>query len=200
MSRRRGLTPEDRSLWSKVAASASPLRPERRQAPAVPARAEPAPTRASGAPPPAPFEVKPFSLGELAPRPATSATLGPAPAEVLARNPVRMDAKTHKRMTRGRLHPEARLDLHGMTLAVAQPELTRFILASHAQGRRLVLVITGKGKPGGPDAPLPVRPGALRHHVPHWLHRPPLAGLVLQVTAAHQRHGGEGAYYVYLRR
>jgi DNA-nicking Smr family endonuclease len=36
--------------------------------------------------------------------------------------------------------------------------------------------------------------------VPGWLHLPPLGPAVLQVTEAHQRHGGSGAYYVYLRR
>ena len=87
-----------------------------------------------------------------------------------------------------------------MTLNVAQPALTRFILNARTSGLRLVLVITGKGRQGGPDAPLPVRPGALRHNVPHWLHMPPLDQLVLQVKPAHRRHGGEGAYYVYLRR
>jgi DNA-nicking Smr family endonuclease len=29
---------------------------------------------------------------------------------------------------------------------------------------------------------------------------PPLSTAVLQVTQAHLRHGGGGAYYVYLRR
>lgn len=109
-----------------------------------------------------------------------------------------MDPKTHRRMAKGKMAPEARLDLHGLTLAAAHPELIRFILSSHADGRRLVLVITGKGK--GDHGPLPTRPGALRHQVPHWLHMPPLAPVVQQVTAAHHRHGGEGAYYVYLRR
>ena len=71
---------------------------------------------------------------------------------------------------------------------------------AHERGLRHVLVITGKGRAGGPDAPLPVRPGALRHAVPHWLHMPPLSAAVLQVTPAHRRHGGDGAYYVYLRR
>lgn len=109
-----------------------------------------------------------------------------------------MDAKAYKRMTRGKIRPEARLDLHGMTLAEAFPELIRFILTCHANGLRLVLVITGKGR--GEHGPLPTRPGALRHQVPYWLHRVPLASAVQQVTAAHYRHGGDGAYYVYLRR
>lgn len=133
------------------------------------------------------------------PRPAT-AVLAPGPAERLAAQPVRMDHKTHRRMSRGKVAPEARIDLHGMTLAVAEPALAGFVLKQHAAGRRLVLVITGKGRPGTAEAPLPVRPGALRHYVPLWLQRPPLSGVVLQVTPAHLRHGGQGAYYVYLRR
>ena len=144
--------------------------------------------------------MQPFRLGEQVAPAKTSTSLGASPAQALQQQPVRMDAKTHKLMAKGRLSPEARLDLHGMTLAQAQPELTRFILTCHTSGLRLVLVITGKGKPGGSDAPLPVRPGALRHHVPNWLHRAPLAPVILQVRAAHHRHGGEGAYYVYLRR
>jgi DNA-nicking Smr family endonuclease len=111
-----------------------------------------------------------------------------------------MDKKAHGRMLRGRSRPEARIDLHGMTLAQAQPELVRFILSAHAAGLRLVLVITGKGKRRDEPGPIPPRVGALRHEVPHWLHRPPLAPLVLQVASAHVKHGGDGAYYVYLRR
>lgn len=120
------------------------------------------------------------------------------PAQTLAAAELRMDAKTHRRMNQGKLRPEARLDLHGMTLAAAQPELVHFVMSCHAGGLRLVLVITGKGR--GDHGPLPTRPGALRHQVPHWLHCAPLSRLVQQVQAAHFRHGGEGAYYVYLRR
>jgi DNA-nicking Smr family endonuclease len=40
----------------------------------------------------------------------------------------------------------------------------------------------------------------LRHQVTQWLTTPPLAQLVLQISEAHLRHGGGGAYYVYLRR
>jgi DNA-nicking Smr family endonuclease len=36
--------------------------------------------------------------------------------------------------------------------------------------------------------------------VPDWLTRPPLAALVLEVAPANLRHGGDGAFYVYLRR
>ena len=111
-----------------------------------------------------------------------------------------MDAKVFGKMTRGKLAPEARIDLHGMTLAQAHPELIRFILNAHAAGMRLVLVITGKGKHKDDFGPIPQRMGALRHSVPQWLRLPPLGPVVLQVSEAHLRHGGSGAYYIYLRR
>jgi DNA-nicking Smr family endonuclease len=111
-----------------------------------------------------------------------------------------MDRKTFGRMTRGKLKPEARIDLHGMTLDRAHGALTRFILSAHANGKRLVLVITGKGKDRDDAGPIPVRYGVLKHQVPHWLTTPPLSSAVLQVMPAHISHGGGGAYYVYLRR
>ncbi|MDY6859138.1 MAG: Smr/MutS family protein [Pseudomonadota bacterium] len=103
-------------------------------------------------------------------------------------------------MKRGKLSPEARIDLHGMTVAQAHPALTSFILRAHADGKRLVLVITGKGKRAEDDGPIPVRRGVLKHQVPHWLTSPPLGSAVLQITPAHAKHGGTGAYYVYLKR
>jgi DNA-nicking Smr family endonuclease len=111
-----------------------------------------------------------------------------------------MDAKAFGRLTRGKLAPQARIDLHGMTLAEAQPRLTGFVLGAQAQGLRLVLVITGKGRRVADDGPIPHRHGVLRHQVPIWLAQGPLAPAVLQVAEAHQRHGGGGAFYVYLRR
>jgi DNA-nicking Smr family endonuclease len=111
-----------------------------------------------------------------------------------------MDAKAFSRLTRGKLSPEARIDLHGMTLAEAEPELTRFVLDSYARGCRLVLVITGKGRPAQDHGPIPQRTGVLRQQLPVWLSREPLRSLVLQIAEAHLKHGGGGAFYVYLRR
>jgi DNA-nicking Smr family endonuclease len=114
--------------------------------------------------------------------------------------PVQMDAKDYGRMIKGKLKPESRLDLHGMTMAEAHPELVAFILGAQAVGKRLVLVITGKGKERDEGYAIPVRHGILRHQVPQWLALPPMAQAILQVTPAHLKHGGHGAYYVYLRR
>lgn len=187
MTRRR-LSPEEADLWQTVARSARPLHNPHLPLPEVPS------------PPPAPEPKHPalpriphFHLGERAPA-ARPHDLAPP----LAAAPLRMDARTHARMTRGKLAPEARLDLHGMTLAEAHPELIRFLMSAQDQGLRLVLVITGKGKAMFEPVPRPT--GALRHQLPHWLRLPPLNHIVLQVTEAHLKHGGTGAFYVYLRR
>jgi len=112
-----------------------------------------------------------------------------------------MDPGLHRAMTRGKLDPDARIDLHGMTLAQAHSALTGFLLGAHARGNRLVLVITGKGRKADDHAaPLPARHGVLKHEVPGWLRSGVLAPLVLQVREAHRTQGGAGAYYVYLKK
>ena len=195
MSRRRKLSPEERELWQKVAASARSLRPEKRNhAETLPAPA-PEVTPKKTRP-----DVRDFRIGQSAPDYAFRHDLAPSIAEGLERQPVLMDRKAHRNMTRGKLEPEARIDLHGMTLAQAHPAMTRFILSAHDRGCRLVLVITGKGKRGFDEGPIPQRQGVLRHQVPQWLRMPPLGAVVMQVSPAHLKHGGAGAYYVYLRR
>lgn len=193
MPRRRSLSPEEADLWRSVARSARPMHAQRLHLPEPPPPSEPPPL-AHARP-----RLSPFSLGEKHRSPERR-DLVPALTERLGEAPLRMDANTHARMTRGKLVPEARIDLHGMTLAEAHPELIRFILNAQSQGLRLVLVITGKGKRRDDSGPIPQRVGALRHQVPHWLHLPPLGPAVLQVSEAHLKHGGGGAYYVYLRR
>lgn len=194
MSRRRTLRPDEEELWQAVARTAKPM-----HAPALHRKPEPAPVvpRKPADPPPMSFQR--FRVGEKT-HPGPMHDILPPLAERLATAPLRMDAKTHDRMSRGKLSPEARVDLHGMTVAEAHAELIRFILNAWSDGLRLVLVITGKGKPGPDHGPIPIRYGVLKHQVPTWLHIPPLGPCILQVTEAHLRHGGAGAYYVYLRR
>lgn len=194
--RKRGLSDEDRALWHRVAESVTPRLP--------------APPASETAPPPKPVIAKtpappragvpPFRVGEAAAASGPAHDLSPGIAERIARAPVSMDRKAFGRLKRGKLQPEARIDLHGMTQAQAHPALTRFIQEAHARGLRLVLVITGKGKAREVPGPMPVPVGVLKHQVPHWLNTGPLRPHVLQIAEAHLKHGGSGAYYVYLRR
>lgn len=191
----RGLRPDEVNLWEKVVEKASPLHPQR------PVRAEkealPKPKMHLSA---ESHPVPRFRIGDTAQSVSPRHDIAPSIGEHLASQPVAMDRKRYAKLKRGRLNPEARIDLHGMTIAQAHPALLRFILAAVADERRLVLVITGKGKSKPDYGPIPERHGVLRHQVPHWLHSAPLKAHVLQISEAHIRHGGQGAYYVYLRR
>jgi DNA-nicking Smr family endonuclease len=194
MSRRR-LRPEELDLWHRVM----------RKTEALPGRPAPKPPeaakRAAAVTPTAPRAPVPaFSLGQKALPRSEQHSLHHSTAERLQSDGVAMDNRAFTRLRRGKLEPEARIDLHGMTLDQAHPELSRFILTAQARGLRLVLVITGKGLREDPYDPMPRRRGVLKTQVPMWLKMAPLAPAVLQISEAHRKHGGGGAYYVYLKR
>lgn len=191
MSRRK-LTQDEVALWRKVADATQRLHPERTRH-ELP-HPKPKPTKA-------PHPHRPdFQIGARSAVWMPGHDLMPGISDRMARQPVQMDRKKFGKMKRGKVLPEGRIDLHGMTTDQAHPALTGFILRAQAEGKRLVLVITGKGKTRPDDGPIPTRRGVLKHQVPQWLSLPPLRSAVLQVAEAHVRHGGSGAYYVYLRR
>jgi len=206
---RRGLSADEAALWAQVTTQVRPLDAAdgrdaggaevSRQALMGPAPG-PEPATDPAAPAPEnPHRIGSFRIGcRAAPAPERH-DRGEDVAAALARHAPAVDGRTQARLKRGKLRPEARLDLHGMTLASAHPALSGFIRDAHARNLRLVLVITGKGREGGAGTPAQ-HVGVLRRQVPHWLRQAPLAPLVVQITPAHRRHGGEGAYYVYLRR
>jgi DNA-nicking Smr family endonuclease len=101
---------------------------------------------------------------------------------------VGLDTRTLEKLRNGQMPIEGRIDLHGLSQARAHAALNRFILEAYAEGKRCVLVITGKGA------------GVLKSAAPEWLAQEPLGAAVLKVQSAQPRHGGEGALYVYLRR
>jgi DNA-nicking Smr family endonuclease len=195
MARRRTLHPEELELWLSVARSAKPMHSNDAGQKLVLPPLTATPQLKKPTPQPLPL----FSLGENA-RTSAAHRIAPSLRDSLSNAPLQMDAKAFGKMTRGKLLPEARIDLHGMTLSEAHPELIHFVLNAQSAGLRLILVITGKGKLGPDHGPIPQRMGALRHQVPQWLRLPPIGPAVLQVAEAHLKHGGAGAYYVYLRR
>lgn len=183
----RRLRPEEEQLWRKIADTANPLNTR-------PDPIKPTPKFKPTPESPTPKPMPKFRVGEKASPPSTDTRISPP------EHPLRMDRKTFTRMKRGKTNPESRIDLHGMTVDVAHSALLAFLLRSHAQGKRLVLVITGKGRASDDTNALPGQTGILRRQVPHWLEQPPLRQIILQTAPAHQRHGGSGALYVYLRR
>lgn len=198
MSKRK-LSKDEETLWKKVAQTADPLHVSRKSFQTEVEQAPLLPREATVTSDPAPLPAFEIGSNQRGAAPVGN-NLAPTLSERLSDAPVQMDQKAFQRLKRGKLFPEARIDLHGMTLDQAHPALIGFIMRSYGEGKRLVLVITGKGKHRDDGGPIPVRFGVLKHQVPQWLRMAPIAGMVLQVTEAHGKHGGAGAYYVYLRR
>ncbi|CAN7175666.1 Smr/MutS family protein [Pararhizobium sp. LjRoot235] len=179
MARIRKLTSEDRILWGKVARTTRPL-PGRMDELAE--FEEPVP-EAEKLPPPGIREGK--SLAE---------SFGGAP-EAVKRPRVHhpLEKPVKRKLAKGHLPIEARIDLHGMIQNEAHGFLLHFLLRAHERGLRHVLVITGKGTSLGSD-------GALKRAVPMWFSLPEFRMLISSYEPAARNHGGEGALYVRLSK
>ena len=172
----------DFHLWDDVARTVLPLKPRRRVRPA----ALPLPPPASPPPKRPRIVTMPSYQSPNAP--------GSAPIGVI-------EPKLRKRLGRGRITIDGTLDLHGMRQDEAHGALVRYLHARAARGDRTILVITGKGlKKVNGDPTTIVERGVLRTMLPIWLSAPDLKPLVAGWDQSAQSHGGEGAWYVRLRR
>ena len=170
----RGLAPEERALWAKVAASVKPL--HRAALPDLAAVRAPV--------------VRPVAALRVRPAPST----GTAPA---SRSNDGLDGSWDRRLARGLVRPDLTIDLHGHSLATAHAALDRRLEQAFASGARVVLLITGK--PPSSER-RPIARGAIRAAVGDWLQASRHAGGIAAIRGAHPRHGGTGALYLILRR
>lgn len=191
--------PDDLALWHHTARSITPLKKAKARVPEVGAPGEakpkpqPAPAR-TAAP-----KVQPQAHAPKTPPPAPRAALPKAPPPL-----VPIERRKHRRIARGHVEIDARLDLHGLRQADAERRLRTFLLRARADGLRTVLIITGKGTERDSDdhhaAMERSARGVLRRSVPLWLEAPELRDCVAGIAPAHIRHGGSGALYIHLRK
>jgi DNA-nicking Smr family endonuclease len=182
------VSPDDAALWRHVAASAKPLPKKAATPPPPPAVAKPTP----------PTKARP-----LATRLKPQAPMSAARAVPQATSPgAGIDKRTGNRLRRGEMTIEARLDLHGMTAKEAHRAAHDFLIRAHAAGKRCVLVVTGKGARADRDMGEIMAPqrGVLRAEFPRWLGQAGLREIIVSSTPATPRDGGDGAFYVLLRR
>ena len=102
-----------------------------------------------------------------------------------------IDRTSARRMQRGQMPIEDRLDLHGLSQEQAQKEVKAFIDSAVQKNFRHVLIITGKGRDGH---------GILREKVPDWLKSAPLCYQLNAISYAQPKDGGKGALYIRLKR
>ncbi|MGV8937627.1 MAG: Smr/MutS family protein [Allorhizobium sp.] len=173
------LSTEDRILWGKVARSTRPIA-----------------GRLEGL---WEFEaafVEPEVPAAVAPKQGLVANLDkdkPKDAKKPSGQHHPLEKPVMRKLSRGHLALEARIDLHGMFQSEAHAILLDFLIRAHERGLRHVLIITGKGSSMGSD-------GALKRAVPLWFSKPEFRYLISSYENAARQHGGEGALYVRLSR
>jgi DNA-nicking Smr family endonuclease len=191
------LSSEEHELWEHTARSIEPIKGKKGRVHAALEDADGVPPRSGKHEPPKPAAAKHKPVAP--PPPSRVAPPPPAPA------PISLERRKARKLSSGRIEIEGRIDLHGMRQSEAHVALIRFLQRGYVDGRRWVLVITGKGAPQrtAHDEKLEregFERGVLRRNVPRWLSEPDLAPIVIGFTTAAIKHGGEGALYVHLRK
>ena len=126
--------------------------------------------------------------GQLKTKPSPDKT---KPADFRLGETSGIDRTSARRMQRGKVPIEDRLDLHGLSQEQAQKEVKAFIGSAMEKNFRHVLIITGKGRDGH---------GILREKVPEWLKDAPLCYYLNAISYAQPKDGGKGALYIRLKR
>ena len=174
------LTADDRILWGKVARSTRPMPGRMRDIEEFEASLlEAADDKAAEKQAPAPAAIGTITQDK--------------PSKLASSRHHPLEKPVKKKLAKGRLELEARIDLHGLFQSEAHSMLLSFIIRAHERGLRHVLVITGKGSSMGSD-------GALKRAVPLWFSKPEFRHLISSYETSAQKHGGEGALYVRLSR
>ena len=213
--RNRTLAAGERALWEQVARTTTPIAPQKKSG-REPANLtnedlnggglESADTPVPDLPPKRPAFVPDETLRLL--RPSASKPSGSKISLHLlddeigpvGRPEAGLDRRTSDRLRRGNREPDARIDLHGMTAERAHRACLQFLATELGRGSRVVLVITGKGGRGGSSNSGTRCKGVLKAALPGWLRASPLGHSIVGIYEANPRHGGGGAFYVYLKR
>ncbi len=199
MSKRR-LTPREHRMWQRVSKSVKPIHPHRPEPepgeepppadiPKVPDAEKTAkPKRMHGRTHATSDDLEKLIGGFSSPRMAEKARRSTNQRETSGEP---ADRGAEKRVRRGRVPFGSTLDLHGHTQMSGRSTLLQFVAWHRSQGESSVLVITGKGRDGE---------GILRRRFLDWIAEPEFRVHVSGYARANQKHGGEGAFYLFLKK
>ena len=109
------------------------------------------------------------------------------------------NVKAKQKLKKGQLKIEEQCDLHGCTEDQARHQLFRFVKEAQNSGKKLVLVITGKGKNSQNSLSFGNQ-GILKQRVPGWLNSDKFTPYVISHFPANKNQGGDGALYVRIRK
>jgi DNA-nicking Smr family endonuclease len=103
-----------------------------------------------------------------------------------------------RRIKNGKIIIEGTLDLHGLSLKEAESMLRLYVGDGLRQKKRLLLIITGKGSNSKPN--IHGKTLTIKSELKNWLSDSFYSDKVQYISKALDRHGGEGAYYFFLKK
>ena len=95
------------------------------------------------------------------------------------------------------------LDLHGLTLDEANDKVQRFIINSHSENINKLIIVTGKGlhSENEKDPYVSKDYGILKYSVPEFIkNNTDLMEKINEFKDADLKDGGDGAFYIYLKK
>ena len=95
------------------------------------------------------------------------------------------------------------IDLHGFTLDEANKNIEKFIFDSYLNNVSKIIVVTGKGlhSKNENDPYISKDLGILKYSVPEYINKnSDLMKMIIDIKEAKIQDGGEGAFYIYLKK
>ena len=111
---------------------------------------------------------------------------------------IQVEKNKLRRIKSGKINIEATIDLHGFSLKEAEMRLQLFVAKSFKQNKRFLLIITGKGKNSRPNNY--GKTHTIKSELKKWLSGNFYRDKVQYISKALDAHGGDGAYYFFLKR
>ena len=169
------ISEQDANLWNEFSAGVKRKKPTAKIEVKTPEAKIPTPQKKVAKPVPAmPVAAKPVVA-----RPIPPLRIGQQGG---------VDSALFRKLKRGNIRIESRLDLHAMTREQAWRQVSQWIPQCRNNDKRCLLLVTGKGT------------GALQSSVPLFLNHIEIRSSVLCCLEAAPKDGGSGAFYIYLKR
>ncbi len=109
-----------------------------------------------------------------------------------------------KAVKKGSFYIDKKIDFHGRSLLQSKEMFNKIIRECYNKGQRCLLFVTGKGlfksKLSEENEKPRLYHGVIRSSFVDWARSKELSKFILSFEQASIEHGGDGAFYVYLRK
>ena len=124
------------------------------------------------------------------------------PKKITTINNLSPSREVNKKIKRGKIQIDKKIDLHGLSVDSAKQLFIQTVLSCYHNNKRCILFVTGKGarKPKEPDGKSKLFYGKIRSSFIEWASSNDVKTKILNVQQASPRFGGDGAFFVYLRK